>query len=172
MLNSLLSTWRKSSQENWTISEQRSPHLLYMCKTRTILAVRLYSDARNILMIDANFTQKQFSTQTTTCGRDNKNVTVSLNVWKLKHLLWRTVMWLVASRLQISGLWRKFTIWRKLLLLGVLFCKFSYQRWKYSRQTGRHDTLVFTSRQQRQRANCLFILTASYLDLNQNEETL
>ena len=76
----------------------------------------------------------------------------------------------VASRLRISGLWGKFTIWRKLLFLGVLFRKFSYQRWKYSRQTGQRDTLVFASRQQRQRANYLFISTVSYLDLNQNEE--
>ena len=106
MLNSLLSTWRKSSHEHWTIPEQRSPHLLYMYKTRAILAVWLYSDTRNILTIDANFAQKQFSTRTATCGRDNKNVTVSLNTWKLKHLLSRTPMSLVASRLRISGLWR------------------------------------------------------------------
>ena len=170
MLNSLLSMWRKSSHEHWTIPEQRSPHLLYMYKTRGILAVWLYSDIRNILTIDANFAQKQFSTRTATCGRDNKNVTVSLNTWKLKHLLSRTAMSLVASQLRISGLWRKFTIWRKLLFLGVLFRKFSYQRWKYSRQTGPRDTLVFASRKRRPRANYLFISTASYLDLNRNEE--
>ena len=97
MLNSLLSTWRKSSHKHWTIPELRSPHLLYMYmyKTRAILAVWLYSDTRNILRIDANFAQKQFSTRTATCGRDNKNVTVSLNTWKLKHLLSRTAMSLV-----------------------------------------------------------------------------
>ena len=134
------STWWKSSHEHWAIPEQRSPHLLYMYKTRAILALWLYSDARNIPRINANFAQKQFSMQTATCGRDNKNVTVSLNMWKLKHLLSRTVMSLVTSRLQISGLWRKFTIWRKLLFLEVLFRKFSYQRWKYSLQTGRRDT--------------------------------
>ena len=104
MLNSLLSMWRKASHEHWTIPEQRSPHLLYMYKTRGILAVWLYSDIRNILTIDANFAQKQFSTRTATCGRDNKNVTVSLNMWKLKHLLSRTAISLVASRLRISGL--------------------------------------------------------------------
>ena len=76
--------------------------------------------------------------KTATCW--DKKVTVSLNTWKLKHLLSRTAMSLVASRLRISGLWRKFTIWRKLLFLGVLFRKFSYQRGKYSRQTGRRDT--------------------------------
>ena len=145
-----------------------------MYKTRVISAVWLYSDVQKILMIDANLTQKQFSTQTATCGQDNKNVTVSLNTWKLhvKHLLSRTVMSLVASRLRISGLWRKFTIWRKLSFSRVLFRKFSNQRWKYSRQTGRRDTSVFTSRQRRQRANYLFNLTAFYLDLNRNEETL
>ena len=90
MLNSLLSMWRQSSHEHWTIPEQRSPHLLYMYKTRAILAVWLYCDARNILMIDANYAQKQFSTWTATCGRDNKNVMVSLNTWKLKHLLSKT----------------------------------------------------------------------------------
>ena len=100
----------------------------------------------------------QTSTRTATCGRDNKNVTVSLNMWKLKHLLSTTAMSLVASRLWIPRLLRKFTIWRKLLFLGVLFRKFSYQRWKYSRQTGRCDTLVFASRQRRQRANYLFTL--------------
>ena len=55
----------------------------------------------------------------------HKNVTVSLNTWKLIHMLSRTAMSLVASRLRISGLRRKFTIWRKLLFLGVLFHKFS-----------------------------------------------
>ena len=89
MLNSLLSTWRKSSHEHWTIPEQRSPHLLYMYKTRAILAVWLCSDARNILTIKANFAQKQFSTQTATCGRDNKNMMVSLNTWKLKHFAFK-----------------------------------------------------------------------------------
>ena len=103
MLNLLLiSTWRKSSHEHWTIPEQRSPHLLYMYKTRAILAVWLYSYIRNILTIDANFAQKQFSTRTATCGRDNKNVTVSLNTWKLKHLLSRTAMSLVAFSIAIA----------------------------------------------------------------------
>ena len=76
MLNLLLSTWQRSSHEHWTIPEQRSPHLLYMYKTRAILAVWLYSHTRNIFMINENFAQKQFSTLTATCGRDNKNVTV------------------------------------------------------------------------------------------------
>ena len=124
MLNSLLSTWRKSSHEHWTIPEQRSPHLLYMYKTRAILAVWLYSDARNILTIDANFAQKQFSTRTATCGRDNRNVTVLLNTWKLKTLAFKNYNVLVASRLRISRPWRKFTIWRKLLFFGVLFVNF------------------------------------------------
>ena len=111
MLNLLPSTWRKSSHKHWTIPEQRSPHLLYLYKTRAILAVWLYSGARNILTIDAKFAQKQFSRWTAMCGQDNKNVTVSLNTWKLKHLLSRTAMLLVASQLRIS---RLFTIWRKL----------------------------------------------------------
>ena len=34
VLNALLSTGRKSSHEHWTIPKQRSPHLLYMYKTR------------------------------------------------------------------------------------------------------------------------------------------
>ena len=63
MLNSLLSTWPKSSHKHWTIPRQRSPHLLYMYKTRAILAVWLYSDARNILTIDANFTQTILGSQ-------------------------------------------------------------------------------------------------------------
>ena len=72
-----------------------------MYKTRAILAVWLCSDARNILTIKANFAQKQFSTQTATCGRDNKNMTVSLNTWKLKHFAFKNCN--VACRFSIAG---------------------------------------------------------------------
>ena len=118
MLNSLLSRWQKSSLEHWTIPEQRSPHLLYMYKTRAILAVWLYSYIRNILTIDANFAQKQFSMRTATCGRDNKNVTVSLNAWKLKHFAFKSCN--VACRFSIADFQKIYYLEETLIFRSTL----------------------------------------------------
>ena len=126
-----LHVWNKSNLSCMTIL-WRSKHSHSRCKlhTKTILNVNV-------------------------CTRQQKRDGLVEHM-KVKKLAFKNCN--VASRLWISRLWRRFTIWRKFLFLGVLFRKFSYQRWKYSRQTGRRDTLVFASRQRRQRANYLFTL--------------
>ena len=143
MLNSLLRTWWKSSHEHCTIPE----HSLYIVWNKSNLSCMTI-----VWCLKHSHSQCKLHTKTILnvnchmCTRQQKRDGIIEHV-KVKTLAFKNCN--VASRLRISRLWRTFTIWRKLLFLGVLFHKFSYQRWKYSRQTGRCDTLVFESRQRR-----------------------
>ena len=167
LLNSLLSLWWKSSHKHCKVKNSWTTLAI---STFDLLLWR-WKHYHALCKLHMNNSKYEWSLVVRLQKCD-----VSLSMWKLKNLLLKAVMSLVALWLQISRHLRKFLfIWRKLLFFGVLFCIFSHQKRKYS-LTGNRPAWRFRIRiTSGKTVNNFFILIVSYLDLqylNRNEETL